>query len=102
MPTVNGLVIGTFGEFSDSIITLIEGIAYEGARENAARFGQTDQARAQSMIAWCLKKRWNRLFFISVVESRYDAMRYVGGSAQQQEAAKHHMWQQQQVEEFVN
>jgi hypothetical protein len=54
------------------------------------------------MIAWCLKKRWNRLFFISVVESRYDAMRYVGGSAQQQEAAKHHMWQQQQVEEFVN
>jgi hypothetical protein len=75
MPTVKCLAIGAFGEFSDSIITLIEGIAYEGARENAARFGQTDQARAQSMIARWLKKRWSRLFLVSAVESRYDAMR---------------------------
>jgi hypothetical protein len=101
MPTVKCLAIGAFGEFSDSIITLIEGIAYEGARENAARFGQTDQARAQSMIARWLKKRWSRLSLITAVKSRYDAMRYVEGSAQQQ-AAELHMWQQQQEDEFVH
>jgi hypothetical protein len=100
MPKVRGLAIGAFGEFSDSIITLIKGMAYEGARKNAARFGQTDQTKAQSMIAWWLKKRWNRLSLITAVESRYDAMRYVGGSAQQQ-AADLHRWQQQQEDEFV-
>jgi hypothetical protein len=89
MPTVRGLAIGAFGEFSDSIKLLIKGMAYEGAIKNAALFGQTDQAKAQGMISWWLKKRWNRLSLITAVQSRYDALRYVGGSAQQQAAANH-------------
>jgi hypothetical protein len=89
MPTVRGLAFGAFGEFSDSVKLLIKGIAYEGAIRNAALFGQTDQAKAQGMISWWLKKRWNRLSLISAVHSRYEALSYVGGSAQQQAAANH-------------
>ena len=89
MPTVRGLAIGAFGEFSDAIKLLIKGFAFEGAIKNAALFGQSDQAKAQGMISWWLKKRWNRLSLITAVQSRYDAMRYVGGSAQQQAAANH-------------
>jgi hypothetical protein len=89
MPTVRGLAIGAFGEFSDSIHNLIKGMAYEGAIKNAALFGTTDNAKAQSAISWWLTKRWNRLSVISAVQMRYDALRYVGGTAQQQAAANH-------------
>lgn len=89
MATVRGLAIGAFGEFSDSIHDLIKGMAYEGSIKNAELFGTTDMAKAQSMISWWLTKRWNRLSVISTVQMRYDALRYVGGTAQQQAAANH-------------
>ena len=86
MPQVKGLAIGAFGEFSDSINQLIKGMAYEGAIKNAAKFGQTNQESAHSVITWWLKRRWNRLALITAVQTRYDAMRYVGGRAQYQAA----------------
>jgi len=89
MAPVRGLAFGAFGEFSSSVNLLIKGASIEGAMLNAEKFGQTDSNKAQGIIAWWLKKRWSRLSLISAVQSRYDALRYVGGSAQQQ-AAEHH------------
>ena len=101
MPRVRGLAIGAFGEFSDSIELLIKGIALEGSIKNAALFGQTDQVKAQSMISWWLKKRWNRLSLVTAVQCRYDALRYVGGSAQQQ-AAENHTRLQRAEDEYIH
>ena len=98
MPQVKGLAIGAFGEFSDSINQLIKGMAYEGAIKNAAKFGQTNQESAHSVITWWLKRRWNRLALITAVQTRYDAMRYVGGRAQYQAAQTHE--RQQREDDF--
>jgi hypothetical protein len=100
LPIVCGLAIGVFGEFSDSIQLLIKGMAHEGALKNAAMFGTTDTVQAQSIISWWLKKRWNRLSLITAVRSRYDALRYVGGSAQAA-AAERHTHQERMHDEYA-
>ena len=77
-------------------------MAYEGSIKNAELFGTTDMAKAQSMISWWLTKRWNRLSVISAVQMRYDALRYVGGTAQQQAAANfYHTRLQAEEDEYV-
>ena len=42
LPTVRGLALGAFGEFSESINVLIEEIAHEGALKNPGKFGQNN------------------------------------------------------------
>ena len=74
IPTVRGIALGAFGEFSESINLLIQGTAHEGAH------GQ---------IHWWLKRRWARLAVITAIETRYAGLGYAGGSAQQQAAAFH-------------
>ena len=41
MPQVRGIALGAFGEFSDSINLLIDGLAHEGALKNSDKFGQS-------------------------------------------------------------
>ena len=89
MAPVRGLAIGAFGEFSDTVFKLIDGLAHEGALKNPDRFGQSRYQAAYGQIHWWLKRRWSRLAVITTVEARYDALRYVGGTAQQQAAARH-------------
>ena len=83
------LVVGAFGEFSDTVSKLIDGLAHEGALKNPDRFGQRRYQAAYGQIHWWLKRRKARLAVITAVEARYDALRYVGGTAQQQAAARH-------------
>ena len=47
------------------------------------------------MIHWWLKRRWSRLAVIAAVDSRHDALRYVGGAAQRQAATQHARAQEQ-------
>ena len=84
MPQVRGIALGAFGEFSESINLLIDGIAHEGALKNPDKFGQSKYKAAYGVIHWWLKRRWARLAVITAIEVRYDALRYTGGSAQQQ------------------
>jgi len=89
LPQVRGIALGAFGEFSESINILIEGLAHEGALKNPNRFGQGNYQAAFGAIHWWLKRRWARLAVITAVESRYAALGYTGGTAQQQAAAAH-------------
>ena len=41
MPQVRGIALGAFGEFSESINLLIDGLAHEGALKNSDKFGQS-------------------------------------------------------------
>ena len=46
LPTVRGLALGAFGEFSESINVLIEEMAHEGALKNPGKFGQNNYKAA--------------------------------------------------------
>ena len=89
MPQVRGIALGAFGEFSESINLLIDGLAHEGALKNSDKFGQSKYKAAYGVIHWWLKRRWARLAAITAIGVRYEALRYTGGSAQQQAAAAH-------------
>ena len=89
MSQVRGIALGAFGEFSESINLLIDGLAHEGALKNSDKFGQSKYKAAYGVIHWWLKRRWARLAVITAIEVRYDTLRYTGGSAQQQAAAAH-------------
>ena len=89
MAQVRGLAVGAFGEFSDTVFKLIDGLAHEGALKNPDRFGQSSYKAAYGQIHWWLKRRWARLAVITAVEARYDALCYVGGTAQQHAAARY-------------
>ena len=78
IPTMRGIALGAFGEFSESINVLIQGLAHEGALKNPDKFGQSNY-----------KRRWARLAVITAIETRYAGLGYAGGSAQQQAAAFH-------------
>ena len=85
-PTVRGLAVGAFGEMSKGIHDLIAGIAYEGAINKPQMFSQRSGNDNRSLISYWLKKRWSRLALISATQVKYDAMRFVGGSAQHRAA----------------
>ena len=89
IPTVRGIALGAFGEFSESINVLIQGLAHEGALKNPDKFGQSNYKAAYGQIHWWLKRRWARLAVITAIETRYAGLGYAGGSAQQQAAAFH-------------
>ena len=89
MPQVRGIALGAFGEFSDSINLLIDGLAHEGALKKSDKFGQSKYKAAYGVINWWLKRRWARLAAITAIGVRYEALRYTGGTAQQQGAAAH-------------
>ena len=42
LPRVRGIALGAFGEFSESVNLLIEGLAHEGALNNPGKFGQSN------------------------------------------------------------
>ena len=75
MPQVRGIALGDFGEFSESIDPLIDGLAHEGALKNSDKFGQSKYKAASGVIHWWLKRRWARLAVITAIEVRYDALR---------------------------
>ena len=89
MPQVRGIALGAFGEFSDSINLLIDGLAHEGALKKSDKFGQSKYKAAYGVIHWWLKRRWARHAVITAIEVRYGALRYTGGTAQRQAAAAH-------------
>ena len=66
MPQVRGIALGAFGEFSDSINLLIDGLAHEGALKNSDKFGQSKYKAAYRVIHWWLKRRWARLAAIGM------------------------------------
>ena len=84
---MRGIALGAFGEFSESVNLLIEGLAHEGALKNPGKFGQSNYQAAFGLIHWWLKRRWARLAVITAVEIRYAALGYAGGAAQQQATA---------------
>ena len=86
---MRGIALGAFGEFSESINVLIQGLAHEGALKNPDKFGQSNYKAAYGQIHWWLKRRWARLAVITAIETRYAGLGYAGGSAQQQAAAFH-------------
>jgi hypothetical protein len=81
--------MGEFGEFSESINVLVQGLAHEGALKNSDKCGQSNYKATYGQINWLLKRRWARLAVITAIESRYASLGYAGGSAQQQAAAFH-------------
>jgi hypothetical protein len=58
IPTVRGIALGAFGEFSESINVLIQGLAHEGALKNPDKVGQSNYKAAYGQIHWWLKRRW--------------------------------------------
>ena len=88
--TVKGLAVGAFGELSNSFNEFIQGAAFEGAlnKENFF-FGPKNVKAAEGVINWYLRRRWSRTSLILAAESRYHALKYVGGSAQWQAAQIH-------------
>jgi hypothetical protein len=42
LPKVRSITLGAFGEFSESVNLLIEGLAHEGALKNFGEFGQSN------------------------------------------------------------
>jgi hypothetical protein len=78
---VRGIALGAFGEFSESINVLIQGLAHEGALKNPNKFGQSNYKAAYGQIHWWLKRRWARLAVITAIETRYAGLGYAGGSA---------------------
>jgi hypothetical protein len=89
IPTVRGIALEAFDEFSESINVLIQGLAHEGALKNPGKFGQSNYKAAHGQIHWWLKRRWARLAVITAIETRYAGLGYAGGSAQQEAAAFH-------------
>jgi hypothetical protein len=87
--TVRGTALEAFGEFSESINVLIQGLAHEGALKNPDKFGQSNYKAAYGQTHWWLNRRWVRLEFITAIETCYAGLGYAGGSAQQQAAAFH-------------
>ena len=57
MPQVRGIALGAFGEFSESINLLIDGLAHEGALKNSDKFGQNIYIAPYGVIHWWLKRR---------------------------------------------
>ena len=80
---------GAFGEFSESVNLLIEGLAHEGALKKHDKFGQSNYQTAFGKILLWLKRQWACVAVLTAAESRYAALGYTGGSAQQQAAAAH-------------
>jgi hypothetical protein len=89
IPTVRGIALGAFGELSESINVLIQGLAHEGALMNPGKFGQSNYKAAYGQIHWWLKRRRARLAVITAIETRYAGLGYAGGSAQHQASAFH-------------
>jgi hypothetical protein len=61
IPTVRGIALGAFGEFSESINVLIQGLAHEDALKNPDKFdqsnymaayGQTTGGKSADGLAW--------------------------------------------------
>ena len=50
MPQVRGIALGAFGEFSESINLLIDGLAHEGALKNPDKFGQSKYKAAYAAV----------------------------------------------------
>ena len=50
IPTVREIALGAFGEFSESIYVLIQGLAHEGALKNPDKFGQSNYKTAYEQI----------------------------------------------------
>ena len=98
MPQVRGIAVGAFGELSDEMNLLIKGFAHEGALNNGSLYAGRNKQEATSAISWWLKRRWSRLAVITAAEVRYDATRYVGGSAQQRATQSH--FEHQRGQEF--
>jgi hypothetical protein len=86
---VRGIALGAFGEFSESINVLIQGLAHEGALKSPDKFGQSNYKAAYGQIHWWLKRRWARLAVNTAIETCYTGLGYAGGSAQQQAGAFH-------------
>jgi hypothetical protein len=94
MPEVKGLAVGAFGELSSNFELLMKGLAYEGALKATRRFGWSkDENQQRANIKQWLQRRWSRLALITAVEVRYNALRYVGGSAQSRAAHIHGQYQ---------
>jgi hypothetical protein len=94
VPEVKGLAIGAFGELSSNFELLMKGLAYEGALKATRRFGWSkDENQQRANIKQWLQRRWSRLALITAVEVRYNALRYVGGSAQSRAAHIHGQYQ---------
>ena len=89
LPQVWGIALGAFGEFSESINLLIEGLAHKENLKNPGIFGQSNYQAAYGAIHWWLKRRWTRLAVITAVESSYVALGYTGEAAQEQAAVAH-------------
>jgi hypothetical protein len=53
---VRGIALETFGEISESINVLIQGLAHEGALKNPDKFGQSNYKAAYGEIHWWLKR----------------------------------------------
>jgi hypothetical protein len=47
---VRGIALEAFGEFSESINVLIQGLAHEGALKNPDKFGQSNYKAAYRQI----------------------------------------------------
>ena len=54
MAQVRGLAVGAFGEFSETVFKLIDGLAHEGALKNPDRFGQSSYKAAYGLRLWLL------------------------------------------------
>jgi hypothetical protein len=78
---------GAFGEFSESVNLLIEGLAHEGALKKHDKFGQSNYQTAFGKILLWLKRQWACVAVLTAAESRYAALGYTGGNAQQKAAA---------------
>jgi hypothetical protein len=73
VPAVRAIALGAFGEFSESISVLIQGLAHEGALKNLDKFGQSNYKAAYGQIHWWLNRRWARLAVITAIETRSSA-----------------------------
>jgi hypothetical protein len=92
IPTVRGIALGAFGEFSESINVLIQGLAHKKRSQEPRQIRPehvSNYKAACGKIHWWLKRRWARLAVITAIETRYAGLGYAGGSAQQQAAAFH-------------
>jgi hypothetical protein len=90
MPEVIGLVVGAFGELSSNFDKVIKGFAFEGATRCREIQSPERFIQAKGQIAWYLRRRWSRIAQISAVQTRHDAMAYVGDTPAKAQAATRH------------
>lgn len=90
MPEVIGIVVGAFGELSSNFDKVIKGFAFEGATRCREIQSPERFIQAKGQIAWYLRRRWSRVAQISAVQTRHDAMAYVGDTQARAQAATRH------------